>query len=192
MTAATARFLLRQETADLHAELDAHLSRADFDDRRSYGAFLHSQARPLFALEQTIAGSSIRDDITDWAGRSRSDAIRADLVALGLTPPLVAPVESSFQDPDRLFGALYVLEGSRLGAVYLSRHARASRDPAVREAVRYLTHGEGRSLWPSFLSDLAHREAAGLDPVKLVDGARKAFAMFLRSARTGMTEPVSS
>lgn len=192
MTAATARFLLRQETADLHAELDAHLSRTDFDDRRSYGAFLHSQAAPLFALEKAIAGSSIREDITDWGGRSRSDAMRADLVALGLTPPSPAPVEPGLEDPDRLLGALYVLEGSRLGAAYLSRHARASRDPAVRGALRYLTHGEGRSLWPSFLRDLAEREAAGLDPARLVDGARKAFAMFLRSARAGVTDPVSS
>ncbi len=191
MTATKARFLLRQETADLHTELDAHLSRADFDDRRSYGAFLHSQAGPLLALEQAIAGSSIERDITDWGGRRRSDAMQADLALLGLTPPPVVPVGPGFQNPDRLFGALYVLEGSRLGAVYLSRHARASRDPAVRTAVRYLTHGEGRSLWPSFLQDLARREEAGLDPVKLVDGAREAFAMFLRSARAGVPEPAA-
>lgn len=192
MTAVTARFLLRQETADLHAELDAHLSRVDFDDRRSYGVFLRSQAGPLLALEQAIATSSIPRDISDWESRRRSAAMRADLAALALTPPPVGPVPSGFQDGDRLFGALYVLEGSRLGAVYLSRHARASRDPAVRAAVRYLTHGEDKSLWPSFLRHLARREQAGLDLAKLVEGAREAFGMFLLSAREGVADPLAS
>ena len=191
MTAATARFLLRQGTADLHTELDARLSRADFDDRRSYATFLHSQAGPLFALERAIAASAIRDHVSDWDGRGRSGAMRADLAALGFTPPPLPALDPVLRDGDRLFGALYVLEGSRLGAAYLSRHARASRDPAVRGALRYLTHGEGKALWPSFLRDLARREEDGLDSAKLVDGARRAFTMFLRAAGAEAVESAS-
>jgi len=48
----------------------------------------------------------------------------------------------------------YVLEGSRLGATVLKRTPGASPDPAVRAATRYLTHGEGRGFWPSYLARL--------------------------------------
>src|SRR3569833_1520653 len=43
----------------------------------------------------------------------------------------------------RLFVALYVLEGSRLGARCLVRLVTRSSDPLVREATAYLRHGEG-------------------------------------------------
>ena len=46
---------------------------------------------------------------------------------------------------DALMGALYVLEGSRLGAKFLVKQARASRDPVVRDAIAYLSHGDGQS-----------------------------------------------
>ena len=40
-----------------------------------------------------------------------------------------------------LFGIVYVLEGSRLGARVLLRYVLASNDPIFTENVRYLQHG---------------------------------------------------
>ena len=173
------RHLLRQRTGDLHVELDGILSHTDFDDRRSYASFLTRQAEPLFAIERSIDNSAFAIDLPDWAERQRSDAMRRDLAILGVAPSPPDPSNPVLDVPDQLLGALYVLEGSRLGAKYLVRQARSSRDPAVREATAYLSHGEGKPFWPTFLTVLGERENRGLDPELLIAGARSAFELFL-------------
>lgn len=178
----SARVLLRQGTAGLHTELDGLFAHVDFDNRHSYGEFLRAQAAPLFALEAAIAESALRDAVPDWTERRRSPAMRRDLDILGVAPPAPTAI-GSFTGPDDMLGALYVLEGSRLGAKFIVKQARASRDETVRAATAFLAHGETKPFWPAFLTFLARREAAGLDRDALVAGARGAFAAFLASAK---------
>ncbi len=182
----SARHALRRETAKLHTELDAMLSRANFDDRESYALFLARQAAPLFALEEAIDASDLPTSIPDWPLRRRTEAISDDLARLGSVSP--SPSRAPEMSDDALMGALYVLEGSRLGAKFLVKQARASSDPVVRDATAYLGHGDGQSFWPSFLAVLAKREDAGLDHAALIDGANRAFAMFLESANAAPAE----
>ena len=59
----------------------------------------------------------------------------------------------------RMFGALYVLEGSRLGAKLLVPDLLAGGSTRVRAATRYLRHGEGHRLWQSFLAHLESSQA---------------------------------
>ncbi len=77
----SARLLLRQGTADLHAELDGLFSFTDFNKRPSYTEFLAQQAAPLFAIEAAIEGSMLRHTVPDWSERSRAPAMRRDLMA---------------------------------------------------------------------------------------------------------------
>lgn len=193
----SARIVLRRETADLHADLDALLSRTDFDDREAYADFLTRQAGPLFAIESALEHAAIAATLGDWPRRRRTEAMRADCAALGTHAVVGAGARDSiavmaFADTDAMFGALYVLEGSRLGAKFLVRHARASKDETVRAATAYLGHGEGTPFWSTFLEALRQRETKGLDQTALVQGARDAFASFIASARRAPAEAATS
>ena len=181
---ASARWLLREATGDLHADLDGLLSRVEFDDRRSYGDFLLRQAGPLFTIERLLNEGPAFDEL-DWRSRTRTQAMRADLTMLDLVPPAALPSKLRIENRDAALGLLYVLEGSRLGAKILLRRARASRDPLVRTATAYLAHGEDRPFWQTYLKTLERIEERGLDTTRLVQGARAAFALFLETARDG-------
>lgn len=75
-------------------------------------------------------------------------------------------------------GILYVLEGSRLGGSVILRRVLASPDATLHDHVRFLRHGEGLRLWPSFAAWLAADEPAQADRSGAVAGARLAFAAF--------------
>jgi heme oxygenase len=86
-----------------------------------------------------------------------------------------------------VFGILYVLEGSRLGAQLLLEQVLASDDENVRNASAYLRHGQSGpsgeavpNLWRSFLQQLETNDAAD-DQTQTVSGAVYAFTMFIRS-----------
>ncbi len=75
-----------------------------------------------------------------------------------------------------MFGVLYVLEGSRLGARILVKQIRAGC-PALSEATAFLTHGQGSRLWPTFLQALESGvDREGLDAA--INGAGYAFSLF--------------
>ena len=81
-----------------------------------------------------------------------------------------------------MLGAMYVLEGSRLGAKYLLRIVAGCGEPQVAAATNYLEHGNGLPLWRTFLERL-EREAVTPDgEAELISGAQRAFAMFARAA----------
>ena len=84
-----------------------------------------------------------------------------------------------------MFGVLYVLEGSRLGARVQLDQVLASGDGHLRSASSYLRHGQpgpdqAGGLWRSFLEQLETHEAAD-DQTQTVSGAVYAFTMFIRS-----------
>ena len=78
-----------------------------------------------------------------------------------------------------MFGALYVLEGSRLGARLLVPDLLAGGSTRVRAATRYLRHGEGHRLWQSFLTHLDASQDVRARPGEAIAGARMAFALFI-------------
>lgn len=174
---------LRVETRAAHDRVDAAFSRFDLLDREGYGAFLLAHAKALPALETALDEAGAASIVADWPERRRTPALEADLKGLGLRRPERRPVPKLGGAAEAL-GALYVLEGSRLGARLLLGRVRASSDPDVRGAVAYLSHGEAHRFWPSFLLALERRP---YEPA-VVDGALAAFALFGRAA--GM-EPVA-
>jgi heme oxygenase (biliverdin-IX-beta and delta-forming) len=161
----------------LHAVVDARFTPMLGAGETGYRSFLLASATAVFALEQALA-ADMNAILPDWAQRSRTAALRADLADLGVVdvpaapPPLLA-------GEARQFGALYVLEGSRLGAKLLLPELLAHGSSRVRAATRYLRHGEGRRLWPSFLAHLESSEAVRRRPDDAIAGARAAFALFV-------------
>ena len=171
------RHLLRRETAADHAHVDARFSALISGGAASYGEFLRLSAAGIYPVEQALIAGHVERLLPDWDARSRKAALSADLRELGIKDPLLSrlpPLRGEAQQ----FGALYVLEGSRLGARLLVRQLQAAPDPPPRRAMRYLLHGEGQRLWRSFLDKLELSAAVKRSPADLIAGARMAFACF--------------
>ena len=176
------RHHLRNATADLHAALDGGFGALDLKKRSDYRQFLAAQAAVWEPLEAWLTRHDIGRVLPDWPRRRRASALAADLAALGGVADVHDIVMGTPSLPAML-GVTYVLEGSRLGARYLSRIIADSDDAAVRTNTRFLHHGVGLPLWPSFLETLeAHvTDADGVD--EAARGARQAFAHFLTAQR---------
>jgi heme oxygenase len=143
---------LRQRTRDLHARAEAAfpLARPDLD-RATYARTLRGLLGvhdPLEAAIDRVLGPEERVAL-DWPARSRAALLRADLAGLGA--PAAAPgVAAELSSVAAAVGALYVLEGSLLGAEVIG--------PAVRSRLgadvpcRYLTASGSRTAqrWAAF------------------------------------------
>jgi len=168
---------LKATTAAAHHALDERLSGFDLTTTAHYRRFLQASANALLPLEAALEQAGVGELIDDWAQRRRTPAIMADLADMnGRAHPMQPPGRAL--DRSFVFGTLYVLEGSRLGAAYLLRVVAAAADPRVSPATRYLRHGAGQGLWPSFLARLAVEPVTVEDEEAMIESARGAFAMF--------------
>jgi len=174
---------LRAATSAAHHALDERLSAFDLTARVHYRRFLQASAAALLPLEAALRRAGIAAMVEDWPLRARSAAITADLGQLGGTVNLL-PLPAEPLDRCGVLGTLYVLEGSRLGAAYLTRIVAASADPRVRAATRYLCHGSGQGLWRSFLDRLEREPVSADDERQIIMGAQQAFAMFAQAVAT--------
>lgn len=170
------RALLRKETQAAHKRLDMAIQPIALRDAPQYRRFLEAHAEALLPLEATLVHSGVRRLFPDWDRRVRSPALAEDITRLGGTVPpfdLLRPLDTA-----GLLGAMYVLEGSRLGATILLDIVSQSPDPVVRDATAYLSQGAQKRLWPSFVAMLEHHAATVDDIPGAVRAARQAFAVF--------------
>jgi heme oxygenase len=170
---------LRDGTRAEHAALDAAAAGLDLAQRGDMAAFLSMMAAGVAPVEQAIARG--RPPAPDWPRRRRMPALRADLATLrrGAPPPIAVAIP---QGPCAALGALYVLEGARVGGRMLARRAAQSADPAVRDATRFLNDPRGPGLWRDFVAGLNALPPGAVDRDAAVGGARAAFDVFLRAA----------
>lgn len=164
---------LRATTSESHAALDAKVAALRLRTPSGYGAFLTASVAALAPLEVALEQAGVVDWLPDWPSRARRGALAADLAALRLG----APSFEAARVPSRDFGAglLYVLEGSRLGARFLSREVRA---PGPGLPLAYLTHGESQDFWRSFLTWLEAIPKVGFRTDVAEAGARYGFQYF--------------
>ena len=120
---------LRDATRPAHAALEREMgllsqipSRAGM--RALLGRFhgFHAASEP--ALEAALADDQF------LLPRRRLDALRQDLMALGVPPEQIAalprPALPDLQPPGAALGLLYVMEGSTLGGQMIARHLKAA------------------------------------------------------------------
>ena len=172
---------LRAATLDAHERVDRCFSRCDFARPPDYRRFLEAHHAVLPGCEQVLAASGAGRLIDDWMLRVRTPALVADLADLGMAPTPAA-TQTALLSPAAAFGMLYVLEGSRLGGAVLARRVLAGGNPRCGEATRYLRHGEGSRLWPSFLLALEASGDVRDDPGAVVASAIETFGRFERAA----------
>lgn len=171
--------VLRRETAEAHARLDRGWEGHDLTRRSAYAAFLSSMAGALVPLEAAMEAAGVAKRLPDWPARRRSAALLRDLAGLEVElAPIPALGDLAELGSAGMAGILYVLEGSRLGGSVILRRVLASPDATLHDHVRFLRHGEGLRLWPSFAAWLAADEPAQADRSGAVAGARLAFAAF--------------
>jgi heme oxygenase len=167
------RALLRAATNDLHGELDVLASRLDLRHPVDYCRYLLATAGPIIGLEVALEDNRIEQVFSDWSRRRRRFALALDLHALGLT---ATPVEvSELWTRSGMLGAMYVLEGSRLGAQVLLRRVDESADQGVL-AARHFLRGSEPTMWASYLRTL--EDASPIDIDEMLTAARATFALF--------------
>ena len=171
---ASPRFALRAATSDAHERLDARFSTFDLAHPVDYGAFLRAQAGAFFPMEDALDAAGAQSVIADWPERRRSEALRADLTALDLPEP--APVAvPGLNSQAAILGALYVLEGSRLGGAMLVRQVPDTLPKT------FLTPGNPGA-WRAFVAVLDQRLSSQADLDEAAKAASAVFEAFALSA----------
>ncbi|MFC5757681.1 biliverdin-producing heme oxygenase [Rhizobium sp. GCM10022189] len=168
------RSALRAQTADCHAEVDALFGNFSLSDPGDYKAFLRAHARAVPAIESALERAGIARLLPDWPERRRTPLLLADIAALDDLPP--RPLQQPELDDDAsLWGAVYVLEGSKLGGAMLARTV-----PAHLPSV-YLSPQGPKGSMRLFMDSL---DASGIDDIAgAVAAARHAFALFRKAAQ---------
>lgn len=172
----SARFRLKEATAAAHGRVDDAFAGYDLSDGTGYGPFLEAQAASLIPLEAALTAAGADRLVEQWAEHRRAPLLEADLAALGIALPApLAPPPIS--DDAELAGALYVLEGSRLGGAVLARRVLPDLPGTFLNACQ----APGR--WTRFAKSLDQLldTPAKLEPA--IATALAVFAMFEKAAR---------
>jgi heme oxygenase len=188
---------LRAGTAEAHERVDKAFAAFDLTDRDSYARFLRAHAELVLPLEDTLPGERI---VPDWEDRKRGALLREDLAFLrplrhpresgGPSPALSAQDDTEEMGPrfrggddweldtdPAIAGALYVLEGSRLGGRFLVRQVPHTFPRA------YLDADQPAEKWRNLLDrfDTILYQPARLQSA--LAAAHTVFAAFERSAQ---------
>lgn len=161
--------VLRTATATDHVIVDAAFGRFDLASTGSYADFLSAHAQVLAPLERAVAHLW-----SPW--RARFPLLQADLADLGAKRVEAGPTPELSEA--EAWGALYVLEGSRLGGSLLAGRV----SPGMPS--RYLSAAHEGGSWRQFAEALD--EAGGSQgkdwSEAAIRGAKSAFTRFADAA----------
>jgi heme oxygenase len=176
------RSFLRDETSELHRELDAIVG--VFSNRAEYARFLQGTFRHRAPVEAALLSADAAR-ISSWQPRRLLPELEADLADLGLPLPTAEPFRLS-NDMAAFLGAAYVLEGSALGARVLVKGVDAlGFGPA--HGARYLSAQAGSlESWRALLVALD-----GLDRPAWEAAAQAARTVFLHAIQAFTSEELS-
>ena len=181
MSRQSARSALRHATSSDHERVDAAFSRFDLASRDGYGAFLVAQAAAHLPVEAALDEAGVVRILPDWPQRRRGERLRADLAAMGLAEPAadtgIQALPAALADEAGMLGAVYVLEGSRLGGALLRRSVPDGLP------VTFLDAGDSAT-WRTLLATLDERLCSEQDRAHAVSAAARVFAVFEASGRS--------
>jgi len=186
---------LKSETQDLHDAAENHgFQRALFKGqltREEYGAYLAQMLLLHDALEKRLidakdACAPIEAVLEEW--QLQAPYLREDLRAFGIDETSVDPLPSTrrfierieraaAEEPIRLLGFHYVLEGSNNGSRFIARNVRKAYDLTPGTGDRYLDpYGDEQpARWATFKQALAGVTLTDAEADSMVDAARDMF-----------------
>lgn len=173
---------LRRETRDAHDRLERELDvPARCRTADGYAALLLTFRSVHAPLEAAIAACPAADRVLpDWRSRVKTGWLDEDLAALGVDRPGpsvdVAPLPSA----EDVLGTAYVVEGATLGGALIVRQLQeAFPEPPPHRF--FSSYGPRRGAqWRAFRVQAEAAHAGGLDTGRIVDAARRTFALFER------------
>lgn len=170
------RFFLSRETRSLHEIVDKQAEINDLASREGVGRLLTFFYRGFSQIERALEAAGAGKVLKDWDERKRSDLLKKDLAGFGvlvedLGQDWVKPME--FSSAVEIWGALYVIEGSRLGARMMVRASEFT------QASAFLSESAECRYWPTFVAELNRADEQLADREGMARGAQKAFQAFL-------------
>lgn len=178
---------LRQATSAAHARVDACFPRG-LEDAPAYRRYLRGMHALASALDAGLATAPLGEGWRDWRLPQRAAWLRADLAEVGAEPLPPGP-PLSIAHAAQAAGALYVVEGSAMGATQLLLDAQSMGWTGERGARFLHAHG-GDGAGARWMRYLRCLESARFDldaERALVDAAARTFAYaeheFLRAAQ---------
>ena len=154
-----ARARLRAATRDAHARVDGSFPRG-LEDIACYRRYLRGMHALVAALGHAFERAGTDAGWRGWWMPQRAHWLAADLDALSLPPS--PTVSLGIAGHEGMAGALYVLEGSAMGAAGLLRDVRALGFTPARGAAFLDGHG-GRTAGPRWRAFVDYLDDAGFD-----------------------------
>ena len=167
----SARAALRAATRNEHEAVDALFGRFDPADPDGYRRFLSAHRAAFAPIERAIDRAGGDAVLEDWPKRRRAALLEADAADMGVEETLSLP-PPSLASPAEVLGAIYVLEGSRLGGALLRRGVSPSW-PA-----RFLNAPAEPGTWQTLIAKLEAALARPEDLQAAISAAKAVFRCF--------------
>ncbi len=146
------RFQLRTSTAAEHEMLDAMVG--TFSDRASYEAYVRSIYAFRLPLERALARARLPESFLPWSPLLIGEALERDVNVLNLGKSDDLRSSPEIETTEQLYGLLYTLEGSSLGAQILVKRAAALGFEADTGASHLVRQAGSIGSWRSFCDHL--------------------------------------
>lgn len=174
--------MLRDATREAHARVDAQFA-AGIHTYAAYAAYLVGMHAVVVALDVALHELPLSPAWRAWQLSERVTWLRHDLDALSL--PMLQPMPFALTDAHAAAdaaaaGALYVIEGSALGARLLLADVRmlATQRPLAAQFLEHHSGAGGDRRWPRFVAALDNIDIGepGINAAMLA-AARAAFVL---------------
>jgi heme oxygenase len=133
------------------------------------------------ALEERINLYISNDRLSDYTDRRKSAALAADILSLGGQLPEKIPAEGlpEIENHFQAFGALYVIEGSTLGGLFISQMIKKQLSLGDESLTFFQSYGDRlTTMWDSFKSALDHQAETEEEREMIISGAKATFEKF--------------
>jgi len=177
--------VLKSATQHEHEALDTALDLMNSEiDAATYRRHLEAFFGIYAPMEHALAAvEGWSEHGIDLPARCKAEALRADLVTLGVDEPDALPMCETLPSLPGLataFGSLYVLEGASLGGRLISRHVEKQFGYTAAHGARYFNGYGARTgeMWMTFRSAV---DAYGAEPGRrdeMIAGALATFVAF--------------
>ena len=173
---ASRRLRLKAATQEAHDHVEAVVQAAGMtDSRQGWLAYCEATYAARAEAEHALDAAGAEQVLPGWPGRRIACLLEADIADLGGVADRGEPLQIA--GPGELLGALYVIEGSALGARLVMQSA-AGMGFTREYGARHL-HAQAGEGWRAFVAAL---EQAPLDAGDEARMMRAADAMFARFA----------